>query len=307
LRTRIILLLTALLVCGSPVVRAQYAFFTRDTDTIRVEGTPAISGSGTIEAVLMLVPVWSGAGDGVVYDAWAQGLQDQRLSVFPTAIWTVMSAMQPNIASDVPVAQGVWHHVAFVVQNSTNKAIYLDGVRVTNAANSGSVGVAGAKPQIGAVFRDARVYTSFHGVLKSVRLSSIARYTGATSTTQTAAFQNDASTLFLLNFNATNGATTLYDSSTNQYACSLGAGFAGATAPVIGPLPTLEIQAPALSPVVSWSTVTNLTYQLQHADDGVTNWTNQGGAISNAGPVVSHVDTTTPANIRSYRLLWSAP
>lgn len=307
----IIIVVLLLAFIGIKHAIAQYAFFTRDTDCIRVLGTSSITNSGTIEARLMLNSGWNGSGNGMLYNAWVNFNEDQRIQMFTNTIWTYLynttEHHSPGLSPVVQVEIGVWHHVAFVIENVSSQRLYLDGLLVASNQATGGISTGGAYPMIGAIYRDGVVKSSFHGVLHSLRVSNTARYSGASITPPDAPFKNDASTMLLLNFNAANGTAIIYDASTNHYACNLGSGFSGATSPSLGPLPTLSIRQPTNDPVISWLTITNLSYQLRRSGPVLTNWGNVGYVVSNSFPEGSFVETSKFSNVQFYQLQWTAP
>ncbi len=107
------------------------------------------------------------------------------------------------------------HHVA-VVYDGTNCSLYLDGSRVAGptALPGGSLQTSGG----GADFwvgrmSDTTVPKPLDGSVDEVRVSNVARYTGATYTVPTAQHVNDANTILLWRFN---------DAATTQGASGLG-------------------------------------------------------------------------------------
>ena len=109
---------------------------------------------------------------------------------------------------------GAYHHVAFVCVGDEKITMYYDGTRIVNA-QSFSVG-SGRAFTVGAT-NDQTTHTIAETLFfDEIRVSSVARYSGATLTVPTSAFADDDDTLALLhldnNYNDTqtrNGAATL--------------------------------------------------------------------------------------------------
>lgn len=202
-------------------------------------------------------------------------------------------------ATDVPIGNGVWHHLALVA-DGTNWTYFVDGVAKYQVASAAAMTV-GATPAIGG-------YTSYapydwSGQLDEMRLSNSVRYPGTTTfTPTTTAFTSDANTvaLYHLESDASDSAT---------------AAVADTTAPTV---PTGVTATPGNAQVVvSWTASTDAVgvtgYRIYrggtlvgsptgtaYTDTGLTNGTTYSytvAAIDAAGNLsaTSSAVTATPA------------
>lgn len=103
------------------------------------------------------------------------------------------------------VSINTWTHVA-VSKSGVNLNLYVDGTRVatsasanTNVNNTDPLGIAG------------NGVDGLVGYIDDLRVSNVARYTGASFTPSATALKNDASTLLLLHFDGTNGSQVVQD------------------------------------------------------------------------------------------------
>lgn len=106
--------------------------------------------------------------------------------------------------SGITLAINNWYHLAFV-KNGTNLKIYVNGTERASATYVTVTTPASRPLSIGSYYRVGAA-----SYIDEVRISKIARYT-AGFTSPTAAFTNDANTLFLMHANGTNGSTTFTD------------------------------------------------------------------------------------------------
>ena len=99
-----------------------------------------------------------------------------------------------------------WHHGALVREGST-VSLYLDGSRVGTTTSSATIGNAN-NIYIGTLSDGA---VDFVGNIDEFRLSRVARYSGTSYTTPTAAFTDDSDTLLLLHMEGADGSTTFVE------------------------------------------------------------------------------------------------
>jgi len=108
---------------------------------------------------------------------------------------------------DFTIPSGGTHHVA-ITFNATNQTltIYVDGQRqVTTTGNYNPVTGPGGPLYFGRFNPGGRYWT---GVLDDVRISNVARYSGASFTPPTRSLTTDANTLALWNLDEGSGTTT---------------------------------------------------------------------------------------------------
>lgn len=99
------------------------------------------------------------------------------------------------VEGSVGTTTGSWHHIALVKDDSAF-SLYRDGLRVMTATEATAIADFSGTLRIGYLNADSPFYLAAR--LDEVRISSVARYSGATYTTPTAQFAPDASTLLLL-------------------------------------------------------------------------------------------------------------
>ncbi len=109
------------------------------------------------------------------------------------------------------ISDNTWHHLAYV-RNGTSFKVYIDGSEKVSGTSSSSIG-AGTGFAFGGYYNDGGSTTEFfHGHIDEMRVSSVARYTGA-FTPSTSAFTTDTDTVLLIHSATSNGSTTFTDSS----------------------------------------------------------------------------------------------
>lgn len=156
------------------------------------------------------------------YWSFGPGNSDGTLELY---YWTPGQTFVRTAAGAVSL--NTWHNIAFTSQpgpNSGEKIItfYVDGVRqqisyqgnafaneqiVTGGAiSTGTPFEMGQHTQAGAPYR-------IDGYMDELRVSNIARYTGASYSLATSNFVDDANTLLLMHCDDVNGSTTFTDSS----------------------------------------------------------------------------------------------
>lgn len=107
-------------------------------------------------------------------------------------------------SSNSAIVVNTWYHIA-AVRNGSTITVYKDGTSVASASVSGTPQVVARDLSIGSHYR-----VGAYAYIDEIRISKTARYT-ANFTAPTAAFTNDANTLFLCHANGTNGSTTFTD------------------------------------------------------------------------------------------------
>lgn len=228
----------------SPAALAQSAFFDDPTDVIQVDGQTVIGTASTYEAVV-LFPSGSGAA-GRLFNEWT-GFQEDKLLLAGPSVVTGYNYPASGVLNSTPaVLPDVWHHVAFVYDGAEER-LYLDGNLLAARPVSLNVGDGSGLTHVGAIFRDGSVNVSFVGYLESLRISDVARYSGSTFDHPLGDRPSDANTLLLLNFDEPAGSATVQDDSPLGRTGTLGVGFDGATAPLLGvtPPPTACPLAPS--------------------------------------------------------------
>ena len=231
--------LAAALLClalGAPA-RAEYIFFDAATDTVDVSGQTVLGSSATFEAIVMF-PTGSGANGAIFEEHLAFG-EDKQLQAGPSYQRGFAYSSPCCLESTTALAPDVFHHVAYVLDGAANEErLYLDGSLVASRATAAfDVSDADGTAHIGATDRDGGTDISFVGYLDTVRISDVARYTGASFAPPTGDLPSDANTLLLYNFDDPPGSTTVADSGPLGRTGTLGQGFAGATSPAPGASP----------------------------------------------------------------------
>lgn len=224
----------ALLLASSPL-RAQVARFDATTDTIHVAGQTILGTAATFEARLLLQP----GGAGQIFMEQADGAEDKRLvlnDTGPAGIGFTLGANMTSFSSSATVVAGLFHHIAFV-RDGGQERLYFDGSLLGSRSVSGDIDDSSqTSPAVGAQFFEHTSFlgASFIGDIDTLRISNVARYSGASYVAPSGDLSSDADTLLLYNFNAADVvAGQLTDLSGNGHTGTLGVGFAGATSPEI--------------------------------------------------------------------------
>ncbi|MFH0908282.1 MAG: LamG-like jellyroll fold domain-containing protein [bacterium] len=213
---------------GSADVTNGVLSFTRVNDTVQIGGQTELTNAVTFEAVFRLAAANS---TGAIFNEWTADEEDKQLWVGPNILRANGILSGGNIDANVSVSVDAWHHVAYVYDGSEQR-FYLDGVLVSNRATSGNFdsssgqGYLGGNPHPG-------WSNSFIGCLDSFRISTTARYAGASFTPPQGDIATDPGTALLYNFNESPGSSIIYDLSGNGHTGTLGTGFSGATAPAL--------------------------------------------------------------------------
>lgn len=215
--------------------QAQVARFDALTDTISIAGQTVLGTTATYEARLMLQP----GGGGSIYIEQGNATEDKRLvlnDTGPAAIGFTLGQNQTTFFTSATVTPGVFHHVAFV-RDGGEERLYLDGSLLGSRGVSGDIDDNDSTaPAVGArFFQDTAIMaSSFIGDIDTLRISNVARYSGASFAAPTGDLATDAGTLILYNFSAADlSGNQLADLSGNGHTGTLGTGFVGATPPVI--------------------------------------------------------------------------
>jgi hypothetical protein len=283
---------------------AQYAWFSRNTDIIAVSGQTELTDQCTIEAIFLLPS--SDHSGGSLFDEWVLSQEEKYLSVSSQSIGAVA---YPNNYMEVVEKRGLisldkWHHVAFVC-NGNEQRIYLDGLRIQSGPATQAIGNAPGPAFIGYAPREGSDFPSFVGFLDSVRVSKVARYSGLSFVAPTNDLPSDADTVLLYNFNDPPGSQTVKDDSPLARTGTLGAGFAGATAPkIVTELPIVIPLGLQIFTAVElrFSTSLNGKYQLQSSPDMAV-WTDLPEFITGDGNVVSKLISTRDSGRLFYRIV----
>lgn len=216
-------------------LQAQVARFDAATDTIQIAGQTTLASAATFEARVLVQP----GGGGSVFFEQADGREHKQLGIDPSGISGMgftLPTNQTSFFAAVPVTTGVFHHIAFV-RDGGEERLYLDGQQVGARSavgdiddNDSTVAAVGAQLFQNTSFMAA----AFRGDIDTLRISGVVRYSGASFSAPAGDLASDADTQLLYNFNAADlSGNQLADLSGNGRHGTLGAGFAGATAPVI--------------------------------------------------------------------------
>jgi hypothetical protein len=213
------------------VAAASYILFDQDTDTIAVAGQTIIGTSFTFETRVLFTDEYNGQGS--IFNEFTSGYEDKALQAGPSGFGGYAHPIAPSleaIESTSPLTLGVFHHIAYVYDGST-EMLFLDGqLKKSRNASGDDVGDGSGSAHIGAIFRGS-LRSGFIGFMDTLRISNSARYTAAGFTPVSGDLSSDADTLLLYNFNETPGSTIVIDLSGNSHDGTLGVGFSGATSP----------------------------------------------------------------------------
>jgi hypothetical protein len=216
---------------GGGPFRGTLAFF-QDTDTVAIAGDMDLGTDCTFE---VWVSIASLTEFGRFWGEWEAAASDKYLGVAPGEIRAYVFPSSPTnpFPGPVGISLNEWHHVAYVKQG-TEERLYMDGDLVASRSCGASIGnAASAAMWLGAFFRDGSIHKSFIGQMKSVRISSFARYVGAHYSEPSPDMISDPGTELHYTFSDPVIGGTVFDRSGNGHTGTLGAGFAGATAPVV--------------------------------------------------------------------------
>jgi hypothetical protein len=227
--------LAATLACVAAPAQAQLARFDAITGTIAINRQTVLGTTATFDARLLIQP----GGSGSVYFEQADGAEVKRLTMNETGVGAIAFTLGQNqtaIFAPVAVSANVFHHIAFV-RDGGQERLYLDGLLVANRGVTGDIDDSNATtPAVGAQFfqNTSALSNSFIGFIDTLRISNVARYSGASFSAPAGDLSTDAGTLLLFNFNAADlTGNQLADLSGNGRNGTLGQGFVGATPPEI--------------------------------------------------------------------------
>ena len=238
LRKRVVL---SLAIAVQVTACAQYAWFGRHTDSIRVPGQTVLDRTATYEARILMPR--DHAHGGFVYDEYTDGKEDKRLSAGPFQIaggsypQSVNAAPKGIVFAQTRLEPDVWHHLAFV-SDYDEERLYLDGTLIAAMPRSQAIGNAAGEARVGAIQRSGGGQTDgveggFIGYVDYVRVSRVPRYNGPRFAIPVGDLASDADTLLLYNFNDPASSDIVADESPLQRHGTLGSSFSGATRPML--------------------------------------------------------------------------
>jgi uncharacterized repeat protein (TIGR03803 family) len=296
------------------------AIFTRPTDTILINGHTLVTNQMTIEAEIQIpssftVPSY---GSPRIFEEQLSGSGDKQFWASPSAVggstWVADNQNNGGISLAHSIGDNSWHHLAFV-HDSNEAREYVDGVQIGKLDFSGDSSIANSPNSVMSI--GAFLYTgggalaqSFIGAVQWVRISCVARYSGASVTPPVTVPPSDAFTQVLFDFShLAPGTSTLYDLSPNHFTGVAAMGFSGATAPTfVLPAPTAfqTVTQTNRSLTLTWSTVPGQIYQIQYITNLTqANWNDLGYPLVATNGVVTVSDTTGPEEQRFYRVVQS--
>lgn len=206
---------------------AQTLTFSRDTDTVSISGRTVQSTDCTFEA---RVRPTSLTQTGNIWWETQGAACDKRLNIAPTAVIGYAWPASPSVFTAYGAfAVGAWHHVAYVKQGAT-ESLYLDGNLIGTRACGMNIGN-GSNPFMWLGY-DGEIGPSFIGDVDTLRISHVARYSGASFAPPTGDLTSDSNTDLLYNFDEPIGSTTITDLSGNGHTGTLGVNRLGGTSPV---------------------------------------------------------------------------
>jgi hypothetical protein len=212
---------------------AGWATFSRTTDTISVNANTQLGSAFTIEAVIRPRELQHGTmGGGMVWNEWQQNAEDKHVVLTPARGLRTFFYPNGGFPSGGSAAADSWHHYA-CVHDGTEARVYVDGQLVSVRPHGNPYNASSSIMHVGGIFRDGALQSSFIGDLDSLRISSVARYTGNAFVPTIGDMVADAATVLLYNFNEAPGTTVLVDESSSRFRGVLGTGFSGATSPTL--------------------------------------------------------------------------
>ena len=234
--------------------------FDATSDTIQVLGNTVLGTSATYEVVLFQPSV--GGASGTIFKEHTFAAEDKQLYAGIDRILGYNYPVGLLDAAGLSLSADAWHHIAFVQDGSNNQQrIYADGNLIASQSVGGDILDGAFGPFIGAGMRDdGFLERSFIGLMDSVRISNVARYSGPSFAATIGDMGDDDNALILYNFNAgdftdNNGVIEVTDVSGNGNTGRLGQGLTGATSPSLPPgaIPT---STPATPEATSTPTLT---------------------------------------------------
>ena len=303
--------------------------FARTTDTVHVTGQTDLNSNCTFEARVYFPS--GDAAEGVIFNEWTSGYEDKLLAAGPSRI---LGCTYPSSApsSAVSITTNTWHHVAYVHDASANvKRMYLDGVQVGSFSGAGNIGNSSGQAFIGAIYRDGQISPGMIGYMETIRISGIARYSGASFSPPIGDLASDSDTLLLYDFDEGDfyedaGLLKIRDLSPLARDGTLGSGFAGATAPTRSDPPPAgtfiwDISVATSSPLCRVSITSNqgsppatdqsgrdfrtrstMVYYVNDSSTTNDEWCTAPGDDSNSGILPSTPKATVQAVLDTYDL-----
>jgi hypothetical protein len=199
--------------------------FDRGTDTIHVGGQTELTMAATFEARFFLR---EGDSGGQIFNEWQAFAEDKYLYASPAQVcaYDHPIGFGQVLCVVTAVTTGVWHHVAYVYDGAEER-MYLDGQRIAARAASGTIGNSPGEGYIGSIFRDGSQRLGFVGRLDFVRVSNVARYTGASFVAPTGDAAAEPGTMLLYAFRECPPSTTTADAGPLGRTGVLGEGIGG--------------------------------------------------------------------------------
>lgn len=228
--------LTLLLAGLASLCGAQTLTFSRNTDIVSIAGYVNIPVDCTFEARIRPTSLTQ---DSNIWHELEGNYTDKRLGIAPTAVfgYTWPASVTVPFIAYAQLTVGDWHHVAYVKQGTT-ESLYLDGNLIGTRACGQNIGNGtGGDMWLGGRFFDGQLYGGLIGEMDTVRISHVARYSGASFTPPTGDLTTDANTDILYNFDEPIGSSTVQDLSGHGHTGTLGIGYTGATSPAFTGLP----------------------------------------------------------------------
>lgn len=113
------------------------------------------------------------------------------------------------VLGNTQVAINTWHHAALQRHANNLCEMYVNGVKQNTTSTQANQMGQNSGGAIG-IFTD-NVSVPFRGWIDEVRISNIARYSGASFTLQTEPFINDLNTLYLYHMDGASGSRNIVD------------------------------------------------------------------------------------------------
>jgi Concanavalin A-like lectin/glucanases superfamily len=158
-------------------------YFNGTTDYITVQNTGSLnfsSGNFTIEAWIYLTSAATSRGiitkdwtSGITYMTWGLYINGSGYLVFTIGSGTSSSSGAQDFASSTVPSTNTWNHIS-VVKSGTTITLYLNGINIYSATQTGTIGGSTNNIRIGA---DNNPSSYFPGYISNVRVVSSALYT----------------------------------------------------------------------------------------------------------------------------------
>jgi hypothetical protein len=234
---------------------ASYVQFSKSTDSISVAGNTVLPNEGQVTYEAIIQPTSystsTSTGESEIYGAWEYGEEDEHFRIDSSGNMEAYAfpVNWPNPLIGGSITLNTWLDLAYVYDGSQER-LYINGNLVGSRAaavtlSGGYGGVtwptngdlslgSGSIVSIGAMDRGGDLDPAFVGNIKSLRISSVGRYSGTSYAAPMGDFADDSSTVLLYDFDQlAPGSSIVPDISGNGHAGTLGAGFSGATSPSI--------------------------------------------------------------------------